>query len=170
MTPATIAIGINDSSSLKWGLAYPSQQQVGLAAPVSIALRSMKTALPEWADDVVERLAALAILPTVDGRANRPMNLDDVVDALRFLARVMRDDLPTPWIGRLNSGGVQLTWRDVPSDVEVEAIFDRTRNEREVIVAVGENEWDAPVDEADSLFATVVDRLAHLNVEHASTA
>jgi len=94
------------------------------------------------------------------------MNLDDVIDALRFLGRVMHDDTPAPWIGRLNTGGLQLTWRS--GDVEVEAVFDRAREEREVLVVVGENEWEAPADQADSLFATVVERLAHADLEYTS--
>ena len=77
---------------------------------------------------------------------------EDVIEALNFLSRVMRDDTPPPWIGRLSTGGVQLTWRS--DDVEVEAVFDRARHEHDLMVTVGENEWDASAAEADSLFAT----------------
>jgi hypothetical protein len=163
MNPA-IAVNVDDSSSLKWGLEYPVQPRRG----EGIAIRlSGRTLLPPWADVVVSRIGQIAALPT-DPRGSQPLSSDDVIDALDFLARVMRDDTPSPWIGRLNSGGVQLTWRS--GDVEVEAVFDRARNEREVMVAVGENEWEAPADHGESLFATVVDRLAHAQVEHASTA
>ncbi len=86
------------------------------------------------------------------------MNVDDIIEALNFLSRVMREDTRVPWIGRLSSGGIQLTWR--AGDVEVEAVFDRARDERVLMVSVGENEWDAPVSDAESMFATVVDRLS----------
>jgi len=86
------------------------------------------------------------------------MNPEDIIDALTFLSHVMRDDTILPWVGRLSSGGIQMTWRS--GDVEAEAVFDSARDERELIVSVGENEWDAPAGEAESLFATVVDRLS----------
>ena len=162
MNPA-IAVSVDDSSSLKWGLDYPVQPP----RAEGIAIRLSGYSLPPWAGPVVSRIGELAALPP-DPRGSRPLSRDDVVDALDFLARVMRNDTASPWIGRLNSGGVQLTWRS--GDVEVEAVFDRARNERDVIVAVGENEWEAPADHGESLFATVVDRLAYAQVEHAATA
>lgn len=160
---AAIAVNVDDSSSLNWQLDYPVPQR-----PEGVAIRlSGRTSLPAWVDAVVSRIGGLAALPT-DPRGSRPLHIDDVMDALDFLAQVMRDDTPSPWIGRLNTGGVQLTWRT--GDVEVEAVFDRARNERELVVVVGENEWDAPADQAESLFGTVVDRLAHPQVELAASA
>lgn len=119
--------------------------------------------VPPWAVPVASRIMELAALPRIAPGGSRPMAVDDIVDALSFLTRVMRDDTAAPWIGRLSSGGVQVSWQR--EDVEVEAVFDRVRGERDVVVVVGENEWEAPVEQAESLFATVVDRL---HVEHAS--
>lgn len=160
---AAIAINVEDSSSLKWGLSYPVHPEGRWSPTAAVRLRG-KTDLPAWADPVVSRLEALAALPTVDPRGSRPMNVDDLMDALRFLIRVMRTDTAVPWIGRLNTGGLQVTWRG--EGVEVEAVFDRARDERCVMVVVGENEWDASPEAADSLFASVVDRLTRSGFEH----
>lgn len=159
---AAIAVNVDDSSSLKWHFDYPMPER---REDVAIHLRG-RTSLPGWVYAVVARLGELATLPP-DPRGSSPLNIDDVREALGFLARVMRDDTSSPWIGRLSTGGVQLTWR--MGDVEVEAIFDRARDEREIVVAVGENEWEAPADQAESLFGTVVDRLAHPS-EHSVSA
>jgi hypothetical protein len=164
MNPA-IAVKVDDSSSLKWGLDYPVQPPRRPALAVRLRGRA---SLPPWADAVVSRITQLAALTTVDPRGSRDLNLEDVVDMLGFLGRVMRDNTPPPWIGRLNTGGIQLTWHC--GDVEVEAVFDRARHEREVMVVVGDNEWEAPADYGESLFATVIDRLAPAPVEHRATS
>jgi hypothetical protein len=164
---ASIAMEVNDSSSLRWGLPYPAEQLSQRVARPSILL--LGESLPPWAADAAVRLRQLAALPTVDPHGSRPMDVEDVIDALTFMSRVMRGGTLPPWIGRLASGGVQLTWR--VGDVEVEAVFDRSRNEREIMVAVGDNnEWDAPIDEADALFASVVDRLSNAHHEHVASA
>jgi hypothetical protein len=120
--------------------------------------------LPPWATAVARRIVELARLETVDPRTSRPLSSQDVIAALRFLGRVMREDTSPPWIGRLSSGGVELAWRHL--DVEAEAVFDHRRGEAELIVQVGDNEWDAPADKADSLFADVADRLSTSYIEH----
>jgi uncharacterized protein (TIGR04255 family) len=125
--------------------------------PRNAFLPEAEEKVPPWAVPVISRMEELAALPVVAPGGSSPMVLEDVMDALRFLTRVMQDDTVIPWIGRLSSGGLQLTWQC--GDVEVEAVFDRTRHERDVIVAVGGTEWEAPADQADSLFATVADRL-----------
>jgi hypothetical protein len=154
-----------DTSSLSW----PRVDAPQLHAERTIALAGRGGAPPPaWADMVVHRIDELANLETVNREVERPLNFDDVIDALRFLERVMREDTSPPWIGRLSSGGVELAWRH--ADVEVEASFDRLRGESELIVAVGENEWDAPTEQGDSLFANVVDRLSNSYIEHTSRA
>lgn len=161
---SAIAFTGNDSSSLRWALDYPVQ------LPQVFAARAIRSAgpLPPWGAAVVARISQLAALPSVDPGGSRPMNLYDVLDALNFLSRVMRNDTRPPWIGRLSSGGLQLAWHS--GDVEVEAVFDRARHDRGVLVAVGENEWEAPAEEADSLFANVADRLSHAYLEHTPIA
>jgi hypothetical protein len=109
-----------------------------------------------WIPVVGARLRELDALPTVPGRA--PLNHPDLIAALDFLSRNMRDDTRPPWIGLLSSGGLELSWNC--GDVEVEAVFDERRGENEVIVAVAGREWDSPVRDADQLFASVVDRLS----------
>lgn len=157
---------VDDMSSLGWAIE-------GAPAPTHeervIRFSGWKGApLPRWADAVVDRLTELARLETVDPAVGRPLNRDDVYEALRFLERVMSKDICPPWIGRLNSGGIELAWRY--GDVEVEAVFDRQRGESEVIVEVGDHEWDAPADQADSLFASVADRLSNSYIEHIPAA
>jgi hypothetical protein len=159
---AAVAVGVDNSSSLRWAFDYPMEQPERVAIP---AIR-LGGRVPPWAHIVVDRIVELARLPRVDARNSRSMNVEDVIDALDFLKHTMRDDTLAPWIGRLNSGGVQLTWRS--GDVEVEAVFDRARDEQELIVAVGDNEWDAPITQADSLFASVVDRLTPSHVEYSA--
>ena len=152
MTTATCA-----PATLEWGLEPPADSSE------SVARVSVRGTAP-WVDPVVRRLRELVSLPVNwDPRGSRPMNADDLRDALDFLPRVMKDDTSVPWIGLLASGGLQLTWHS--GDVEVEAIFDRARGEREILVSVGDNEWDAPVDHGHALFLTVRDRLTTDAVE-----
>lgn len=166
MTWAVAGTTVNDMSSLGWEIAEE--------APVAHEERVIRLSgrrggpPPPWADAVVERIVELARLDTIDPRTSRPLSRDDVIRALRFLDRVMRDDTCPPWIGRLSSGGVELVWRH--QDVEVEAVFDQLRGESELIVEVAGNEWDAPEDKADSLFASVVDRLSNSYIEHTTAA
>lgn len=161
MSGATLHV--EDSSSLRWGLSYAVQDIWARERPQAIQLRVEQ--LPPWLFPAVGRIAAISALPTVDPRGSRPLNPEDLRDALWFMFRVMRDDTVVPWIGRLATGGLQLTWR--VGDVEAEAVFDRARHEREVLISVGENEWEAPADAADTLFRTVVDRLSTSHVEQA---
>ena len=151
---AAVAVTVDDSSSLKWASSFHAYPEASRPRPIRLGWQRV----PPWANVVIPRLVELGALPSVDPRGSRPLDTDDVIEALNFLSRVMRDDTMPPWIGRLSTGGVQLTWRS--DDVEVEAVFDRARDERDLMVTVGENEWDAPAAEADSLFATVVDRLS----------
>jgi hypothetical protein len=154
-----------DMSTLHWALADEPRSR----AERAIALvRQGHDPIPSWAAPVVARIEELADLDTIDPQVERPLSIDDVRDALRFLDRVMGEDTCLPWIGRLSSGGVELAWKH--ADVEVEAVFDRLRAERELLVSVGDNEWDAPVDKGDSLFASVVDRLSNSYIEHTSEA
>jgi hypothetical protein len=161
-----IGVGIDNPSSLGWEVTESPQPEV---ADRAIRLRGRRGAPPPpWATSVVSRIQELDSIAIGDPHSIRPLDFDDVADALEFLEHVMHHDTCPPWIGRLSSGGVQLTWHHV--DVEVEAVFDRLRDEREVIVVVGENEWPHPADNAESLFATVVDRLSVSYIEHTPTA
>jgi hypothetical protein len=152
-----------DMSSLDWALGDDPRRHA--ARSIAVAGRG-GGAPPAWADAVVARVRELARLETVNPAVARPLNEEDVIDALRFMERVMREDTCPPWIGRLSSGGVELAWRH--DDVEVEAIFDRLRGDYALIVEVGDREWDAPADQADSLFASVVDRLSYSYIGHVS--
>lgn len=154
-----------DMSSLKWPLADAPEAR----AERAVWLRGWRGApLPLWADVVADRIEVLADLETVNPAVERPLNADDVVDALLFLEGVMREDTCPPWIGRLSSGGVEMAWKH--GDVEVEAVFDRQRGDSELLVTVGDHEWDAPVDKADSLFASVIDRLSNSYIADLSEA
>lgn len=157
---ASFALKVDNSSSLRWGIDYPFQQSS--SEPVAAAI-SLRGPFPAWLGPVAKRILEVAALSSVDPLGSRPMNAEDVRDALTFMIRGMHDETVVPWIGRLASGGLQLTWR--AGNVEVEAVFDRARNDRELMVTVGENEWDAPIDQADKLFADVVERLSGSHLE-----
>ena len=153
-----------DTSTLDWSVLDEPRSPADRA----IALVRRGYAIPPWAGAVVARIVELAGLDTIDPQLEQPLNIEDVGDALSFLDRVMAEDTCLPWIGRLSSGGVELAWKH--ADVEVEAVFDRLRGERELIVTVGDNEWDAPADKGDSLFASVADRLSNSYIEQTSEA
>jgi hypothetical protein len=113
-----------------------------------------------WVDPVLESLEQLAQLAdNWDGRGSRHLNYDDVVDALKYLQRVMRDDTRPPSIGPLSSGGVELSWR--VDGLEVEAIFDRLRDEKMLLVTAGSNDTEEPIDSSEMLFGGIVDRLTY---------
>jgi hypothetical protein len=133
-----------------------------LARQVIRLIPKREAPIPSWWALVINRLEELSA--ATDIGTERPLHIEDVVDALKFLDRVMGEDTRPPWIGRLSSGGIELAWKH--ANVEVEAVFDRLRDDRELLVSVGENEWDAPIDRGDSLFANVVDRLSSSYIEH----
>jgi hypothetical protein len=153
-----VATAAADTSTLDWSLDHAKARDDRV-----ISLKRRGDATPAWAMPVVTRIMELAELTD-----DLPLDIEDVSDALDFLDRVMAEDTCIPWIGKLSSGGVQLAWKH--ADVEVEAIFDRMRGERELLVAVGENEWDAPADKGDSLFFTVRDRLSNSYIAHTAEA
>lgn len=148
------AVPAGDSSSLRWGLAYPlrREDEQRLAVHLDVAGDNL------WLPSVIGRLRELAALPGVDPRGSRPMDAEDLIEALSFMKLVMRPDTVAPWVGLLSTGGLQVNWRK--DDVEVEAIFDRARDERVVYLTVADREWDAPLREAYSLFDSVVARLS----------
>ncbi|HTZ63284.1 MAG TPA: hypothetical protein VMB51_04205 [Solirubrobacteraceae bacterium] len=154
-----------DMSTLYWALTDEPRSRTARAIAV---VRRGYEPLPQWLVPVADRIAELAELDTVNRAVERPLNIEDVLDTLSFLKRVMREDTRLPWIGRLTSGGVELAWKH--GDVEVEAVFDRLRGDRELLVSVGDRDWDAPADKGDSLFASVVDRLSNSYIEHACGA
>lgn len=152
------AIAANDSSSLRWGLPSPlRREEEPLAVHLDVAGDNL------WLASVIGRLRELAALPGVDPRGSRPMDAEDLVEALSFMKRAMRPDTVAPWIGLLNTGGLQVNWRK--GDVEIEAIFDRARDEHVVYVTVADREWEEPIPEAYSLFNSVVDRLSSSDLE-----
>lgn len=127
-------------------------------APQPFTVRINDVVGSRWVPIVLARLRELSQLPGGDPRGSRPMNKVDLDTALTFMKLAMRPDTVAPWIGLLNTGGLQANWR--LEDVEVEAVFDSTRDENVVYVTVGEHEWEAPIGSAYSLFADVVDRLS----------
>jgi hypothetical protein len=144
-----------DSASVNWGLAYPYVSSEVWTSRVRIWLTG---AAPEWWYQIKPRLFELVELEANwDPRGSQEVSLDDLEEALEFMGRVMRSDTVAPWIGPLASGGIELIWH--VGNIEVEAVFDSARGERELLVCVGDNEAEAPIDQAETLFATVVDRL-----------
>lgn len=133
--------------------------------PVRLLIASRR-ALPGWWSAVVDEIERLSLLPdNWDQRGAVRVNPHDILDALTFLDRVMADDTSTPRFAPLNSGGVELLWRG--EDLEVEAVFDCRRDDRSLLVEVGEQEWETEIDAADSLFLSIRDRLSS---QHAQPA
>lgn len=149
---STFAVPTNDSE-MGWALPYAQGEA---RRPPLVHFQNRGGA--GWVASVAARLQELASLPGADPRGSQPMRPVDLESALSFMRAVMRPDTASPWIGLLNTGGLQVNWRK--GDVEVEAVFDSARDEHVVYVTVGDCDWEAPVDSAYSLFAEVVDRLS----------
>ena len=116
---------------------------------------------------IVDRIQELADLDTVDPRVERPLNIEDVRDALEFLDRVMGKD--TACHGSGGSAAEALSW---PGDTPTwkSRLYLIGCGESASYRPVGENEWDAPADKGDSLFASVGERLSKSYIEHAAEA
>jgi hypothetical protein len=121
-------------------------------------LIALRRAMPNWWPTVWEDIERISVLPkNWDGRGANQVDPFDVRDALVFLDRVMESDTQPPRVAPLSSGGIELLWRG--NNVEVEAVFDRSREEHILLVEAGDEEWDAPIRDADSLFVSIRDRL-----------
>lgn len=158
-------LGASSSLTSSWIVRYPS---IDSQTSVRSFARIITTgdARPPWVPQVKRRIQELAMLPDGwDPRGSRALSREDLDDALSFMVRMMREDTEAPWMGLLSSGGLQLAWtRD---DLEVEAVFDRSRGERHLLVSVGPNEWEEPIESAWSLFNSVADRLSSRHSEGA---
>ena len=119
---------------------------------------AQRHAMPRWWPTVFTDVERLSQLPeNWDGRGASRVNPLDVGDALAFLERMMGPQTQTPRFAPLTSGGVELLWRG--DNLEVEAVFDRSRCEQVLLVEAGDQECEMPLDEAESLFLSVRDRL-----------
>lgn len=150
---------VSDSLTCKWGMPVAP---VDVRERGSFVVGNARGVVPPWVGSVLARMQDLDATSALEPFGARQIDIDDALEAVHFLVRNMRDDTVLPWIGRLSSGGIQLAWNQ--GDVEVEAVFDSLRDEHVVVVAVGDNEWDANVRDADQLFANVVDRLSRHDV------
>src|SRR4051794_5524116 len=81
-------------------------------------LRVVSERPPEWLAPAVSRISHLYSSAAAGRQA---FDLEDVVAAITFLAKNMKPGVPVLWIGRLDSGGVELAWKS--GDVEVEVVF-----------------------------------------------
>jgi hypothetical protein len=73
-----------------------------------------------WVDDTVDRLGEIAELaPGWDGHGGNPPQPAYIVEAVTFLASVMRPETPAPSIVPTSDGGLQLEWHRAGLDVEV---------------------------------------------------
>ncbi len=157
MRHMTALYGIPSSAAVLWPLRSPYPSPLDRPEPRRIEVRRGRTS-PPWIDSLIESLSRLATLTDDwDHRGSRAVNFDDVRDALEFLQRVMRDDTAAPSVGPLSSGGIELSWR--AAGLEVEAIFDRRRQESVLLVIAGCNETEEPIASAEKLFADIADRL-----------
>lgn len=130
----------------------------GLPHPLQLFI-AQRRAMPRWWPTVFADVERLSRLPqNWDDRGAARINPFDVVDALLFLQRMMEPQTQAPRFAPLTSGGVELLWRG--DNVEVEAVFDRNRGEQVLLVEAGDQDWEMPLDDAESLFLSVRDRLA----------
>ncbi len=115
---------------------------------------------PTWLVPVEARLKEILSLPeNWDGRGSARPSPADVLEAFRLVMDIMGPNMPSPAIGPLSSGGVGITWRS--DDLEVEAIVDHARGERAIFVSDGDDELEAPLDEAPAVFASLAHRLRY---------
>lgn len=162
-----ITIDIDDSATLSMGptlsMGQISYSATGRAKDRPAPPRVEAPRRTWWLTALEPRLSELATLPAGwKGLGSERVSPAAVVDALNFLVDVMRDDTMLPWIGPLDNGGVELVWKR--GDLEVEAIFDPVRGERQLLVSDGDSDRDAPIDQAGPMLADVVDRLASESV------
>lgn len=156
-------ITTNNTTAFRWSFDTSPASQARQEVRRAIYVRGP---VPAWAESVISRLEQLVVLPTVDPAGSAPLNLEDVQDALAFLSVVMTDDLVVPWVGRLNTGGVQVTWRG--RDIEIEAVFDRARDERVILVSEGDADDQFTVNDAPRAFATFRNRLSKQHLDEPS--
>jgi hypothetical protein len=168
----TITIDIPESGTINLGPTLTAGQVAysGTAtgwADYRPVRRVQARRLPWWFGSLEPRLTELLNLPSGwKSPGSERVSIDDLVDALNFLETVMREDTIVPWVGPLDNGGVEVLWKH--GDVEVEAIFDHGQGERQLLVSVGDHDWEEPIEHAQSLFATVVDRLTTDSVSAAA--
>lgn len=149
-----MAIAVQSASSLDWSINYPELEHSSETFRVSGSSR------PSWFPAVENRLNYLGSLKNNwDGRGAVPVSPSSLYDAIRFLVLTMREDTPAPWIGPLNSGGLQLVWTG--DDLEIEAIFDSASGERVLAITDDVEDREIPADHAEAaqLFAEAVRRL-----------
>lgn len=150
-----IAIDRPGSASVDW-LTVPPAIVEQERSPVSI--KSTGAALPQWWETVKPRLLELGELrPGWEGHHAQALSVIDLADALKFLARVMTDATKAPWIGPLNSGGLELVWEE--DGLEIEAVFDHVRGDRQLLVTDGDSDFEISIDQADSVFLALSPRL-----------
>jgi hypothetical protein len=151
--------GVADAATRDFGagIEYPTISW-SLDPPEREVVRIVAREQPPWLPGALAKIDELMSLSVGWDEAVAPtVRSGDALDALHFLRDVMADDTELPWFSPLVTGGVQMTWGR--PDLEVEAIFDSTRDDRIVLVTDHGEEWEAPPYEAVPLFRTFVDRL-----------
>lgn len=136
-------------------VAWPSLLETHAVAGVGLPpIRVTVRTSPVWLTEVVDRLTELrGFAASTPGYAS-DFDLTDLEDAINFLFRVMRDETPLPWIGILNSGGVQLTW-DI-DQAEIEAIFDHAEDDTGVLIENADTSFELSIEDAAQQFQDLV--------------
>lgn len=123
-SPFVIDAAAADPPFTAWGVATSPMY----TSPVFASERwtrheqARSSSAPGWLPPTLKRLRDLLRLPSDwDGYGAAETRLDDAVDALIFLRRVMLASTPLPAIVPLNDGGVQLEWHE--SGLDFEATF-----------------------------------------------
>lgn len=90
-------------------LADPKIESAGRASQVD-----------PWVEDTIDRLGELAELaPGWDGHGGDTPQPAYIIEAITFLATVMRPETPAPSIVPTSDGGLQLEWHRAGLDVEI---------------------------------------------------
>lgn len=105
-----------------WSLFSPTSLDIDPSPSRTIAVsrdvRTLGTA--RWLPAVIDHMNKLLRLrPGWDSYAAKPPSATFMLEALRFLLRVMADNTQAPTIVPLSEGGVQLEWHRAGVDVEV---------------------------------------------------
>jgi hypothetical protein len=128
-------------------IAYPPVGPAGWSYGREDVVSFPAGARHAWAFAVRARITELIRLPeNWDPRGSRSLNVEDVRDALAFLASAMNPSSPIPGIVALASGGLELHWRVGAEDLEV--VFDRSEGERVALLDVGDDEHELTPEDA----------------------
>jgi hypothetical protein len=130
----------------EWGIsAHPQKPVLHHVQLAPIRVTSPPAAAP-WVAHLISNINRMSVLPGGwDGYDGLPLSFDAAVEALRFLASVMKPTTEPPWIVPLSNGGLQVEWHDRGLDIEI--AFGE-REEPVCLISEGDDVAEIALDEA----------------------